>query len=284
LSAGFDRIYWKDCWQPALAEVLRDFMAAGDASGVTGLLCLSVCHRGVVTHAYECAIAALVRQILEGLAEAENIKQRLVQDELELKAEGVYEAQKKIAELKSRGLVPLATLHYEVEGYRKDAREIYTALRNAGFLVIEEHAIGRSGRRSEWVGLNANWNGLIGDIKDSGASKNMWASSAGIMLSMAVTGQGITTVQPMYIGILAADNRGGEIEYGDLRNIAYANVRQGKKALDIILERQREKTDPLKIWPSDDGKRLIVNPNAVYAVKAWRDRTNDLARRMGLGV
>jgi hypothetical protein len=257
-------------------------MAAGDAAGVSGLLCLSVCHRGTATHAYECAIAALVRQILEGLAEAEEIKRRLVEDELKLKAEGVYEAQKKIAELLSRGMVPLIRLRYEVTGYRRQAREIYTALRDAGFLVIEEHQIGR--RKSEWVGLNANWNGLIGDIKQSGTSKSMWASSAGVMLCMAVTGRGITTVQPMYVGILAADRKGGEIEYRELFDIAYANIPQGKKALDIILERQREKAEPLKIWPSDDGKRLIVNPNVVYAVKAWRKETNRLARQRGLGV
>jgi len=275
-------IYWKECWPTALIEVLRDFMQSGDASGVTGLLSLSVCHRGTATHAYECAIAALVRQILEGFVEAEKIKERLVREELELKAEGVYEVNQKIAELKSRGLVPLSLLGFEVEGYRKDAREIYTTLKDAGFLIIEEHVVGRS--RSEWVGLNANWNGLIGDIKDSGASKNMWASSAGIMLSMAVTGRGITTVQPMYIGVLAVDNRGGEITYQDLRNIAYGKVHQGKKALDIILERQREKIDPLKIFPSDDGRKLIVNQNVTYAVKAWRDRTNALARRRGLGI
>jgi hypothetical protein len=257
-------------------------MAAGDAAGMSGILSLSVCHRGVATHAYECAVAALVRQILDGLAEAEKKKNRLVEDELNLKAEGVYEAQKKIAELLSRGLVPLIRLSYEVTGYRTQAREIYTALKNEGFLIIEEHQFGRG--KSEWVGLNANWNGLIGDIKQSGTSKNVWASSAGIMLCMAVTGRGITTVQPMYMGILIADKKGGEIEYQDLLNTAFANVPQGKKTLDIILERQREKIDQLKIWPSDDGKRLIVNPNAVYAVKAWRNETNRLAMERGLGV
>lgn len=282
MATYFDRMYWKECWPAALRDVLRDFMAAGDASGVSGLLCLSVCHRGTATHAYECAIAALVRQILDGFVEAEGIKQRLVKEELQLKAEGVYESQKKIAELKSRGLVPLVRLHYEVEGYRRSAREIYTSLKEAGFLVVEEHAVGR--RKSEWVGLNANWNGLIGDIRESGASKNMWASSAGVMLSMAVTERGITTVQPMYVGILAAANQDGKMGYRELLQRAYANVHQGKKALDIILERQREKTDALKIWPHDDGQRLIVNPNAVYAVKAWRDQTNNVARRRGLGI
>jgi len=282
LTPYSEDIYWKECWPTALVEVLRDFMVAGDASGVTGLLSLSVCHRGTATHAYECAIAALVRQILDGFVEAEKIRDRLAKEELQMKAEGVYEVNRKLAELKSRGLVPLSLLGFEVEGYRKDAREIYTALKDAGFLVIEEHAVGRS--RSEWIGLNANWNGLISDIKESGTSKNMWASSAGIMLSMAVTGKGLTTVQPMYIGVLAADNRGGEIAYQDLLHTAYGKIHQGKKALDIILERQREKIDPLKIWPSDDTRKLILNQNAAYAVKAWRDRTNALARRRGLGV
>ncbi|MFQ6115939.1 MAG: hypothetical protein ACE5NG_17905 [bacterium] len=278
-------LYWNECWPEALCNVLRVFMARGDAAGVTGLLSLAVCHRGTGTHAYEAAVSALVRQILEGMEEAERIKQELVDKELDLKAEGLYESRKKTSELLSRGLVPLPRLAYEVVGYKSDAWEIYRALKNAGFLTVEEHKIGKSGRKVEWVGLNADWNGLIEDIKSRGMSKSMWASSAGILLCMAVTGKGISTVKPMYIGVLAADGKGGEISYRDLYLQCYAGGHhQGKKALDIILERQREKVDPLKIWPSDDGRRLIVNPNTVYAVKAWRRETNRLWRHRGLGV
>ena len=277
--------YWKECWPEALCNVLRVFMARGDAGGVTGLLSLAVCHRGTGTHAYEAAISALVRQVLEGKEEAEQIKLRLVDEELDLKAEGVYESQKRIAELLSRGLVPIHRLEYEVRGYKSKAWKIYRALKNAGFLIIEEHKIGRSGREVEWVGLNADWDGLIEDIKDRGMSKSMWASSAGIVLCMAVTSRAVSTVRPMYIGVLAADEKGGQISYRDLYLGCYAGGHhQGKKALDIILERQREKVDALKIWPSDDGRRLIVNPNTVYAVKAWRRETNRLWRRRGLGV
>jgi len=244
-------------------------------------LSFAVCHRGIATTAYECAITALIRQILEGLEDAERIKKELVDRELELKAEGVYEARKKVAELLSQGLVPMVRLNAEVEGYRRKAFEIYRALRDAGFLRIEEHQFGRG--KSEWVGLNAKWDGLIEDIKSHGTSKFLWASSAGVIICMAVTVQGIGTVQPMYTAVLAADRKGGEISYKEIK-AHFANVTQGKKKLDMILERQREKTDMLKIWPSDFGGRLIVNPNAVYAVKAWRRETNRLARIRGLGV
>lgn len=285
MPTGYESLYWKEDWPEALCSVLKAFMAAGDASGVTGLLSLAVCHRGTGTHAYEAAISALVRQVLEGREEAEQIKQRLVDDELDLKAEGVYESQKRSAELLSRGLVPIPRLEHEVVGYKSKAWKIYRALKNAGFLIIEEHRIGKSGRTVEFVGLNADWNGLIEDIKDRGMSKSMWASSAGIVLCMAITRRGITTVKPMYIGVLAADERGGEISYRDLFLTCYAGGHhQGKKALDIILERQREKVDALKIWPSDDGRRLIVNRNTVYAVNAWRMETNRLWRGRGLGV
>ena len=280
-----EELYWKEDWPQALCNVLKAFMEAGDASGVTGLLSLAVCHRGTRTHAYEAAISALVRQILEGREEAEQIKQRLVDEELDLKAEGVYESLKKSAEVLGRGLVPIFRLEREVRGYRSKAWEIYRDLKNAGFLTIEEHKIGKSGRKVEFVGLNADWNGLIEDIKDRGMSKSMWASSAGIVLCMGVTGRGITTVRPMFIGVLAADKKGGQISYRDLFLTCYAGGHhQGKKALDIILERQREKVDALKIWPSDDGRRLIVNPNTVYAVRAWRMETNRLWRLRGLGV
>ena len=276
--------YWEECWPEALCNVLKVFMAAGDASGVTGLLSLAVCHRGVMTHAYEAAIAALVRQTLEGMEEAEKIKQKLVDEEMDLKAEGVYKSQKRIAELLSRGLVPLFRLEHQVTGYKSEAWEIYRDLKNAGFLIIEEHEIGKSGRKVEWVCLTADWNGLIEDIKSRGMSKNMWASSAGKILSLAITRRGIRPLKHMYTAVLAADRRGGEISYRELFGICYSGVREGKKALDIILERQREKVDALKIWPNDDGKRLIVNPNTAYAVKRWREEANRLARRRGLGV
>ena len=278
----WERIYWRECWPTALRNTLKEFMIAGDSAGVMGILSFSVCHRGTATHAYECAIAALVRQIFQSLSEAEKIKQRLKTQELELKAAGLYDVQKKIAELHSRGLVPLARLRWEVSGYRKKASEIYTELKNHGFLTIEEHLIRT--RKSQWVGLNANWNGLVQDIMDSGTTKSIWASSAGIMLCMAVTGKGITTVQPMYIGVLAAEKRGGQIDYDELYKIAYSNIPQGKKALDIILERTREKVDPLKLWTSDDGRTLIANRNTIYAVRAWLRETNRLARERGLGV
>ena len=277
--------YWKACWPEALCNVLRVFMARGDTAGVTGLLSFAVCHRGTGTHAYEAAISALVRQVLESIEEAEQIRQELVDEELNLKAKGLYESRKKTRELLSRGLVPIPRLEHEVVGYRSEAWKIYRDLKNAGFLTIEEHKIGKSGRKVEWVGLNADWNGLIEDIKARGMSKSMWASSAGIVLCMAVKGKGISTVKPMYIGVLAADQSGGQISYRDLYLNCYAGGHyQGKKALDIILERQREKVDALKIWPSDDGRRLIVNPNTVYAVKAWRREANRLWRRRGLGV
>jgi hypothetical protein len=285
MSTWHEDLYWKEDWKNALCNVLKAFMETGDASGVTGLLSLAVCHRGTRTHAYEAAISALVRQILEGREEAKQIKQELIDEELDLKAEGVYESRKKSAELLERGLVPIVRLEYEVVGYKSKAWEIYRALKNAGFLIVEEHKIGKSGRDVAFVGLNANWNRLIEDIKDRGMSKSMWASSAGIVLCMAVTGRGISTVRPMFIGCLAADKKGGQISYRDLFLNCYAGGHyQGKKALDIILERQREKVDALKIWPSDDGKRLIVNPNTVYAVKAWRTETNRLWRGRGLGV
>lgn len=284
MSRWSEDAYWGECWPTALCNVIKAFMAAGDAAGVSGLLSLAVCHRGVGTHAYEAAIAALVRQILEGREEAEEIEKELVDKELDLKAEGLYESRKRVTELKARGLVPIFRLEHQVVGYKSKAWKIYRELKNAGFLIIEEHKVGRSGRKVEWVGLNANWDGLIEDIKNRGMSKDMWASSAGIVLCMAITKRGIRTVQPMYIGVLEADKRGGQISYRDLFSTYFARHHQGKKALDIILERQREKVYALKIWPSDDGQRLIVNPNTAYAVKAWRRETNRLWRRRGLGV
>ena len=276
-----EHIYWKECWPSGLCNVLRDFMASGDVSGVSGLSSFAVCHRGTATTAYECTITALIRLILEGLEEAERLKKELVDKELELKAEGVYEARKKIAELLERGMVPVARLNFEVEGYRRKAIEICTALRDAGFLRIEEQQFGKG--KSQWIGLNAKWDGLIDDIKNHGTSKFLWASSIGIVICMAVTAQGIMTVQHMYTAVLEADRKGGELSYSEL-HAHFAAVPQGKKKLDMILERSREKTDPLKLWPTDFGGRLIVNPNAVYGVKAWQRETNRLARLRGLGV
>jgi hypothetical protein len=276
-----ESVYWKVCWPEALCNTLRDLLAAGDAAGISGLLCFAACHRGTGTNDYECAIAALVRQILQGLEDSVDIKKELVDRELDLKAEGVYESRKKVAELLSQGLVPVIRLNNEVAGYRRKAFEIYHVLRDNGFLRLEEHQIGRG--KSEWVGLNAKWDGLIDDIKTYGVAKSIWVSSAGTIMCMAITRQGIMTVRPMYTATLEADRKGGKLSYKEIE-AHYADVPEGKKKLDMILERQREKVDPLKIWPSDFGGRLIVNPNAVYAVKTWQRETNRLAMIRGLGV
>ena len=244
---------------------------------------LAVCHRGTGTHAYEAAIAALVRQMLSGLEEAKEIEKDLVDHEMELKAQGLYESRRKVAQLLSRGLIPALRLDREVVGYRRKAIKIYLALRDAGFLTIEEHEVGKSKRRVQWVGLNANWDGLIEDIQTGGESERMWASSAGIVLSLAIVRRGTTSLRPMFMGVLRADGKGGEIAYKELLLECYHGIRK-KKDLDIVLERQREKIDPLRIWSSDQGGRLIVNPNAAYAVKEWRRETNRLARARGLGM
>jgi hypothetical protein len=273
--------YWKECWPDALCNVLRDFMASGNMSGVSGLSSFAVCHRGTVTTAYECTITALIRLILEGLEEAETRKKELVDKELDLKAMGVYESRKKVADLLEQGMVPVARLDSEVEGYRRKAYEICTVLRDAGFIRIEEQQFGRG--KSRWIGLNAKWDGLMDDIKSKGTSKFLWASSIGIIICMAVTRQGIMTVQPMYFSVLEAGRKNGELSYKELF-AHFAPVSQGKKKLDMILERGREKIDSLKIWSTDFGGRLLVNPSAVYAVKAWQRETNRLARLRGLGV
>jgi len=106
----------------------------------------------------------------------------------------------------------------------------------------------------------------------------MFASSLSIMLFMAIRRAGITTVLPMARCIMKATDNGGEISYNDLRAF-YPST----KALNVILEREREKGEPLRIFPSDDGK-IILNSNTAYAVGMWQGLANELANERGLGV
>lgn len=271
-------IYWHECWPEALLNIIREFMASSDVAGLLGISSLAVCHRQSVVH--EAAVCALVREVLHGLEEAKEIRKRLKERENELKEKGLYDVMEKRATLLERGLVPLPRLEKTITGYRKQAREIYLKLKNAGLLKVEKHSLTPSGNPILWIGLDGKWDRLVEDIRTKGTSNEMFSSSLGIMIYIAVDRRGFTTVLPMACAILASEKKGGEITYEELKAYYYGNV----KALNIILERQREKTDALKIFPSDDGRRLIVNRNTAYAVRIWRKEANRLARMRGLGV
>jgi hypothetical protein len=227
-------------------------------------------------------VTVLVREILNGFDEAKKIRERLAKEGDRLREDGTYELQERLAGILEEGLVPSSRLSHIVQGYRKEAREIYLALRDDGFLRLEKRRL-----RSdiECVGLNANWNGLIEDITIRGMNKEMWSSSVGVMLSVAQTGKGITKITPMALGVLEAGRKDGKITFDELFENHFLKMgRHGKKELEIILERQREKIDPLKIFPSDTGGILIANPNSIYAVEVVMKEANRLFRMRTRGI
>lgn len=166
-----------------------------------------------------------------------------------------------------------------VTGYRREAHEIYRNLQGAGFLKIESHRLRTSERPTDWIGLNGKWDGLVEGIRNGETNPNMFASSLGIMLYLAVEEKGFTTVFPMIKAVLAAEKSGGEITIEDLQEKYYYRK---PRDLDRILERQREKTEDLRVFPSDDGRRLIVNRNTAYAIKICQTAANRLFRGVTL--
>jgi len=275
-------IYWHECWPEALLNILRDFMASGDVPGILGISSLSTCHRQATD--VEGAVCTLVRETLGGLEEARKIREDIKNRALELKERGLYDVMEKRATLLESGLIPLKRLEKCVTGYRRRAREIYIELRDAGLLRVEDHALRPKGNHTTWVGLNAKWDRLIEGIKTTGTSNEMFASSLGIMLCMAIEGRGVTTILPMARCVLVAENNGGEISYEELKERYGRGYHRKTKDLNIILERQREKTEPLRIFPTEDRGRLILNRNTAYAVGVWQTEANRLARTRGLGV
>ena len=274
-----ERIFWKECWPKAIKNVLKGFMDKGDARGVAGLSSFAVCIRKSTD--YEAAVTVLVREILNGFDEAKEIRERLAKEGTQLKEDGTYELQERLAEILEEGLIPSQRLSRIVQGYKREAREIYLALNADGFLRIEKRRL-----RSdiECIGLNANWNGLLEDIRIRGMNKEMWSSSVGIILSVAETGEGITKITPMALGVQEAGKKNNKITFDELYEHHFSKIHHGKKELEIILERQREKIDSLKIYPSDTGGVLIVNPNSVYAVEVVMREANRLFRMRRRGV
>ncbi|MDP3012927.1 MAG: hypothetical protein Q8M92_01705 [Candidatus Subteraquimicrobiales bacterium] len=202
--------------------------------------------------------------------EARTIRDKLKKREKELKRKGLYDAEEKRADLMGSGLVPLSRLQGSLSGYRRSATEIYAALNDAGLLRIEDHAPTSSSKPLSWIGINAKWDSLIEDIEIKGNAEEMFASSLGIMLCMAVDRRGITTVLPMARAIMFAEQNDGEISTEELR------ARYHGKALNILLERQREKIDKLKMFSSDDGKRLLVSRDTAYGIGLWQIEVNRL--------
>lgn len=274
-----ERIFYRECWPAAIKNVLKNSMGNGDARGAAGLSSFAVCIRKATD--YEAAVTVLVREILNGFDEAKEIRERLAREGIQLKEDGTYELQERLAGILEEGLIPSARLSRIVQGYRREAREIYLALKNDGFLRLEKRRL-----RSdiECIGLNANWHGLLEDIRIRGMDKGMWSSSVGVILSVAETGKGITKITPMALGVLEAGRKDGKITFDELYESHFSKMRHGKKELEIILERQREKIDPLKIFPSDTGGVLITNPNSVYAVEAVMREANRLFRMMERGM
>jgi len=279
VASEYERIYWKECWPAAIKNTLKGFMDKGDARGVAGLSSFAVCIRKATD--YEAAVTVLVREILNGFDEAREIRERLAREGTQLKEDGTYELQERLAGILEEGLVPSIKLSRIVQGYRREAREIYLALNADGFLRIEKRRL-----RSdiECVGLNANWNGLLEDIRIRGMNKEMWSSSLGVMLSVAETGRGITKITPMALGVQEAGKKDGKTTFDELYEHHFSNMHHGKKELEIILERQREKIDPLKIFSSDTGGVLIANPNSIYAVEVVMKETNRLFRMRERGM
>jgi hypothetical protein len=271
MTSDWEYVYWHEIWPDALLNTLHDSMENGDVQALLGLSSLAVCHRQSTD--YEAAVCTLVREILRGVHEARTIQEDLKNREEELKRRGLYNTEKRRADLLGAGLVPLSRLERTLVGYRRAAREVYAALAEARLLKIEEHAPTSSSKPITWIGINANWGRLIDDIGITGKVEDMFASSLGIMLCIAVDRRGFTTVLPMARAILSAEDDNGEIDLEELR-VRYRNV----KALNTILERQREKIDSLKIFPSDDGKKLLVNQNTSYAVELWRKEVIRLER------
>lgn len=274
-----ERIFYRECWPAAVKNVLKNSIGNGDARGVAGLSSFAVCIRKATD--YEAAVTVLVREILNGFDEAKEIRERLAREGIQLKEDGTYELQERLAGILEEGLIPSARLSRIVQGYRREAREIYLALKSDGFLRLEKRRL-----RSdiECIGLNANWNDLLEDIRIRGMNKEMWSSSVGVILSVAETGKGITKIIPMALGVLEAGRKDGKITFDELYESHFSKMRHGKKELEIILERQREKIDPLKIFPSDTGGMLITNPNSVYAVEAVMREANRLFRMMERGM
>jgi hypothetical protein len=266
--------YWYDIWPEALLFTLKKFMASGDIEGLSGICSLATCHRQSTD--YEAAVCSLIRGIFSGIDEAKKLREKLTQREAELKRLGIYEVEKRRAELLESGLIPVSKLETIVTGFRRAANEIYSKLRDMDLLRIESHTLKAGGSPMRWIGLNAKWDAVIEDIQTKGSS-DVFSSSLAIMLCMALDRRGITTVLPMARSIIAAENRGGEITVEELKAI-YRNV----KALNVILERQREKDDKLKIFSDDFGKKLRVSRSVAYAVGVWQAEANRLARARGL--
>lgn len=272
-----ENIYWNECFPDALLPTIQGFMANSDTDGIMGICSLAVCNQRNVD--CEAAISSILHEILQVVDEAKKMREDLEERELEFKEKGIYEVRERRIELFERGLVPLPRLDSIIVGYKRKAREIYSSLNNAGLLTIEEHDLGSSGNSVKWIGLNVMWNDIIDEIEATGNTTSVFASSLGVMLCMAINQTGTTNVIPMTRGILIADNNGGEIRYENLRDV-YRNP----KSLNIILEREREKIDDLKIFSSDDGRKLVLNPKVAYAVGRWQYEANRLAQTRGLGV
>ncbi|GEM_PF-2208676 len=270
-------IYWHKCWPEAILNTLRGFMESGDSSGVLGISSLAVCYVKPID--YETAVSVLIREVLQGLDEAKEIREKLRDRRLEFKEMGLYDIMEKRAALLERGLVPLPRVNNRVTGYRREAHEIYRKLNRVGLLRIESHSLRPSDRPTDWIGLNGKWDGLVEGIRTSETTPDMFASSLGIILYLAIEEKGFTTVFPMIKAVIAAEESGGEIPFEDLQ-MKYYNRKP--RDLDRILERQREKTEPLKIFPSDDGRRLIVNRNTAYAIKICQAAANRLFRGVTL--
>jgi hypothetical protein len=275
MSAPLDREYWKECWPDSLLIVLRDFMQKGDSQGILGLSSLAVCHRKSTD--YEAAVCALVRETMLSFDESKKIKDDLQQHEVQYREMGLYDVREKRAEQLGMGLVPLARLEKTVKGYKALAGEIYRELEQNGFVRIETQTI-RNGE-VKWIGFTGDWGALIEGIRTQGASSEMFASCLAVLLCMAVRKIGTTTILPMARCVIEATSNGGKITYEELVQ-HYQNV----KILNIILEREREKSEALRVFPTDDGNKLILSQNTAYAVEVWQSRANQLARARGLGV
>lgn len=68
-------------------------MESGDSSGVLGISSLAVCH--IKPTDYETAVSVLIREILQGLEEAKEIREKLRDRELKFKEMGLYDVMEK---------------------------------------------------------------------------------------------------------------------------------------------------------------------------------------------
>jgi len=248
-----------------LLPLIKHALQKGDTSMLQGLQTLDSAYGWTGTMGTESITAMLFHDTLKNQHEIEEKQKEF--DEYAKKGM-VHKKLLEQIQLLKEGYIPISRVKAGCKGLRNFIDDI-NVLRINGFVELYPDET-----NAQYIRLSSLWKNTIDNIKILGEETEVFGSSMGTLISIAIHGKGFSSLRPL-IHAYETASRTGEITQDQWLSCC-SIIRRPHRWIAKLVERDRKKVESIRVFERYDGV-MILNKNGIKAIKYWNKLAYDHA-------